>query len=75
MTFLAEDAAPAHRESLASEALPTRSHAVSTSDPAPIRRVGVEIEFTGLGVRRAGEALAVHFGGTLCVEDAHAVPL
>ena len=38
-----------------------------------IRRVGVEVEFMGLGVRSAARALAAEFGGTLTEEDPHAV--
>ena len=38
-----------------------------------IRRVGVEVEFMGLGVRSAARALAAAFGGTPSEEDPHAV--
>lgn len=38
-----------------------------------IRRVGVEVEFMGLGVRAAARALAAEFGGTPAEEDPHAV--
>jgi hypothetical protein len=36
------------------------------------RRVGVEIEFAGLGARRAAEALATGLGGSVIQEDRHA---
>ncbi|MBS7538235.1 amidoligase family protein [Ancylobacter lacus] len=41
----------------------------------PVRRVGVEIEFTALPVSAAAAALADRFGGTVEAEDAHAVHL
>ncbi len=41
----------------------------------PVRRVGVEIEFTTLPVSAAAAALAARFGGTVEAEDAHAVHL
>src|SRR3954451_16292340 len=43
-----------------------------TADGLP-RRVGVEIEFMGPGVREAANALAVGFGGIVVEEDPHAV--
>jgi len=43
-----------------------------TADGLP-RRVGVEIEFMGPGVREAGRTLAAGFGGIVVEEDPHAV--
>jgi hypothetical protein len=43
-----------------------------TADGLP-RRVGVEIEFMGPGVREAANALAAGFGGIVVEEDPHAV--
>ncbi len=42
-----------------------------TADGRP-RRVGVEVEFIGLPVRAAADALAAAFGGLVREEDAHA---
>lgn len=52
----------------------TRFHAPPvplTADGCP-RRVGVEVEFIGLPVRAAVDALAAAFGGLVREEDAHA---
>ena len=48
---------------------------VAPSRPPAAGQVGVEVEFTGLGVRQAGEVLARAFGGDLREEDPQAVHL
>ena len=60
---------------------PSSSYAASpVFTPLPVprgasgapRRVGVEVEFVGLGAREAAEALRAAFGGEVIEEDPHA---
>jgi hypothetical protein len=58
---------------------PPRRHPKVAFDPLPsrwntseARRIGVEVEFTGLSARAAAQALSAGLGGTVTEEDPHA---
>jgi hypothetical protein len=57
---------PPRRSAVAFDPLPSRW------DASGARRIGVEVEFTGLSARTAAQALSVEIGGIVAKEDPHA---
>jgi hypothetical protein len=58
---------PPRRPAVAFDPLPSRRNA------SEARRIGVEVEFTGLSARAAAQALGAGLGGTVAEEDPHAL--
>jgi hypothetical protein len=57
---------PPRRPAVAFDPLPSRQ------DASGARRIGVEVEFTGLSARAAAQTLSAALGGTVAEEDPHA---